>query len=169
MKRFNVRYWTRRFIPFMLCCALILCHLIPTHFLPNYPYAIQWVFIPIFYFAIYNPKCLSSWAVFILGIISELLVQSPFGVTTFCYVLLFFVANFLRKYLIELTFVPLWVVFAAVLLGIELLDYLLVLLLSEYPVGFSPVLVEFWILTFIYPFLMRFCAHFDRKVREAAV
>lgn len=169
MHKMNVRFWVRRLIPFFFCLVLIFCHLVPFHVLPHYPYSIQWVLIPIFYFAIYNPKCLSVWSVFLLGIISELLIQSPMGVTMFCYVLLFFVANFLRKYLLELTFLPLWVVFSSLLLGIDLCAYFLTSLMAEYEISFTPIFVEFWILTLVYPFLMRFCAHLDRKAREAAL
>ena len=122
MRRINIRFWLWRLMPFILCLSLILCHLIPFHFLPQYPYPVQWVFVPIFYFAIYRPKCLSAWAVFILGLVDELLIQSPLGVTTFCFVFLFFVANFLRKYLLEMTFIPLWIIFAAFLLVVELLN-----------------------------------------------
>lgn len=168
MEQINGR-WMRRLMPFFFCLALILCHLIPFNFLPNYPYSIQWVFIPVFYFAIYNPKCLSSWAVFILGLISEFFIQSPLGVTTFCFVLMFFIANFLRKYLLEMTFVPLWIIFSSLLLVVEVLGYVLVSLLTRYPVTFWPVFVEFWILTLIYPFLMRFCSRLDKKAREAAL
>ena len=166
MEHVSIRQWIRRLTPFMLCLCLIIGSLIPFHFLPHYPYSIQWIFIPIFYFAIYNPKCLSSWAVFILGIISESFTQSPFGVATFCFVLLFFIGNFLRKYLLELTFFPLWIVFSAMLLCVELLQYFLVSMLSVYPIAFQPILTEFWILTLVYPFLMRFCAHLDKKIRE---
>ncbi|MBQ3696182.1 MAG: rod shape-determining protein MreD [Alphaproteobacteria bacterium] len=166
MRSVNIRFWVWRLMPFFLCLVLIVCHLVPFHFLPYYPYAVQWCIVPIFYFAIYNPRCLSSWAVFILGMISDLFVQSPFGVTVFCFVLLYFIANFLRKYLLEMTFIPLWTVFASLFLIIEFLNYELVDLLAQYPVSFQPIFVEFWILTLIYPFMMRFCAHLDRKARE---
>ncbi len=169
MRHLNMRFWLNQLTPFVLCLLIILGHLFPYHFLPYYAYSIQWIFIPIFYFAVYNPKCLSAWAVFLLGIISEIFVQSPLGVTTFCFVLLFFMANFLRRYLLELVFWQLWVVFAAMLLGVEIVNYLLVRMLALNFVVFLPVLVEFWILILLYPFIMRLCAHFDKKVRESAV
>ena len=169
MRRFNLRFWFWRLMPFIFCLGLILCHLVPFHFLPQYPYPIQWVLIPIFYFAVYCPKCLSAWAVFILGLTEELLIQSPLGVTSFCFVFLFFVANLLRRYLLEMTFIPLWIIFAALLLMVEILNYLLVALLSEYPIAFYPVSIEFWILVLVYPFAMRFCGWLDKKDREVAL
>lgn len=169
MLQFGMHFWIRQMTPFLLCLAMIFGHLLPYHFLPYYSYSIQWIFIPIFYFAIYNPKCLSSWAVFLLGIISELLIQSPMGVTTFCFVLLFFMANFLRRYLLELSFGSLWIVFATMLLSVEIVNYLFVVLLAKNSVTFMPIMVEFWVLILIYPFVMRFCAHLDKKIREAAV
>ena len=167
MPQSNMHFWWRQLTPFLLCLIIILGHLVPYHFLPYYAYSIQWIFIPIFYFAIYNPKSLTVWSVFILGVISELLVQSPLGVTIFCFMLMFFMANFLRRYLLELTFLRLWIVFVVMLLIVEVVNYLLVMMSAINSVAFMPVLVEFWILILFYPFIVRLCAHIDRKIREA--
>ena len=164
--RVVVRSLFARLSPFLLCLFLILFNKIPFHFLPNYAYGYLWCLIPIFYFAIYNPKLLSVWAVFILAVISDLFVQSPSGVIAFGYILTFFVANFFRKYFIEMTFWPLWGIFFSLLVGVEVVMYVLVCLLSATFVSFAPVLVEVWILTLVYPFLIRFCAYLDRKARE---
>ena len=168
MRPLNLRFYLWRLMPFFICIFLILLSSIPFHFFPYYPYRISWCFIPIFYFAIYNPKCLSSWTVFLLAIFSEFLTQSPLGVITFCFVLMFFIANFFRKYLLEFTFWPLWCIFASSVLMIEIIEYSLVSLLTHYAVSFQPVLVEFWILVLMYPFLIRFCAYLDRKAREVS-
>ena len=168
MQSLNLNLLFRRFLPFLFCLFLILSGHIPFHFLPNYPYSVSWLFIPIFYYAIYNPKCLSSWAVFLVGLFADFLTQSPFGVMTFCYVLVFFVANLLRKYLREMNFWLLWAIFSTLLMLILLLEYGLMVLEAPFPIAFVPVLVEFCILVLTYPFLMRFCAALDRKIREAA-
>ena len=167
MFEFSFRSFFRRFLPFVFCLCLLTATRIPFHFLPNYPFATEWILIPIFYFAIYHPKCLSSWAVFLLGLFSDLMTQSSFGVMTFCYVLVFFIANFLRKYLVELNFWALWGVFATLLFLILNIEYLLVSLQASTFVAAYPIFVEFWVLILAYPFLMRFCAYLDRKIREA--
>lgn len=168
MRPVNFRFLLKRLCPFLFCVFLILCSLVPFHFLPYYQYPVSWIFVPVFYFAVYNPRCLSVWAVFLLGVMWESLIQSPLGVTCFCCVLLFFIANVFRKYFIELTFWPLWGVFASALLIVLLMEYELVSLLAKYPVSFHPVPVEFIILVLMYPFLMRFCAYLDSKAREPA-
>ena len=167
MRPFNIRFLIKRLCPFLFCVFLILCSLVPFYFLPYYPYAVSWIFVPIFYFSIYNPKCLSAWAVFLLGLILEFFIQSPSGVISFCCVLLFFIANLSRKYLLEMTFKPLWGVFALILLLTLFMEGSLVLLLAQYPVSLKPLLVEFGILVITYPFIMRFCAHLDKRIREA--
>lgn len=167
MRRINLKF-LKRFLFFVFAVGVILFSSIPFHFLPNYPYRFNWVFVPIFYFAIYDPKCLSVWAVFLLGLLMELLTQSPLGVTTFCYILIYFVANFFRKYLLEMTFWPLWSIFSGLLLGVLLLEYSIVFLFAAYPVSFQPVLVEFWMLVLVYPFFIRFCAYADKKMREVS-
>ncbi len=168
MYTLSFRFLMKRLCPFFLCLFLILCSSVPFHFLPYYSYSISWSFIPIFYFAVYNPKYLSAWAVFLLGLGSELLTQSPMGMSVFCYVLMYFMANFFRKYLRDMTFGILWLVFASFVLIVLLVECLLITLLVPSDVSLSPVLVEFWILTLIYPFLMHFCAFLDKKIRESA-
>ena len=167
MRPINLRFLLERFCPFLFCLFLILCSLLPFHFLPYYPYPVLWILIPIFYFAIYNPKYLGVGSVFVLGLLWESFVQSPLGVTSFCCVLLFFIANIFRKYFIEMTFVPLWIVFGVELLTVLLVEYGLVRLLSECPISFYPILVEFLILVLVYPFLMRFCAFISKRIRES--
>ena len=157
-----------RVAPFLMCFALILLNAVPFHWLPNYPYSFQWILVPIFYYAVYYPQLLSSWAVFILAVIADLLVARPFGVLPFSYILMFFIPNLLRKYLIELTFWQLWGVFAGFLLVIELLSFGIVYILATHPVAFYPIVIEFWGICLSYPFFIRFCAHLDRKVRETA-
>ena len=161
----NARFLFRRGMPFFMCLVLILCNMVPYSLLPRYPHAFQWVLIPIFYFAIYNPKLLSAWAVFILTLFAELFVQSPWGILTFTY--MYFIANFLRKYLVELVFWSLWGVFCAVLLSVELISAGLMEMLARYPLSIQPALIEFLGLVLVYPFMMRFCAHLDRKARES--
>ena len=166
LKGISCYFW--RLMPFMLGVLLILLSSIPLHFFPYYPYRVNWCLVPIFYFAIYNPKCLSSWAVFLVGVLAEMLVQSPFGVTTFCFVFMFFCANFFRKYLLELTFWPLWGIFILLLLIVELLAYGLVVLITPYPISSQPVWASLIVLVLVYPFLMRFSAWLDKRAREAA-
>ena len=60
-----------------------------------------------------------------------------------------------------------WIVFCALVFGIELIMYALTQMLTQYAVSFEPVLVEYWVLVLVYPFMMRWCAHLDRKAREA--
>ncbi|MBQ4472243.1 MAG: rod shape-determining protein MreD [Alphaproteobacteria bacterium] len=168
MRQLNARFLLARSAPFLLCIVLILLNQIPYHFLPYYPYAIQWVLIPVFYFSIYNPKVLSVWAVFLLGLFTELFVQSPCGVITFSYVLMYFVGNFFRKYLIELTFIPLWGIFSVGLILLELLTFALIYCLAIHPVSIYPIAVETVVLVLVYPFLMRFFGHLDRKAREVS-
>lgn len=168
MYTLSLRFLIKRLCPFLLCLFFILCSSVPFSFLPYYPYSVSWSLIPIFYFAVYNPKYLSAWAVFLLGLFSDLLVQSPMGIMSFCYVLMYFMANFFRKYLREMTFWTLWLIFASFVLVVLGVECILITLLLPSVVTLSPVLVEFWILTLIYPFFMRFCAFLDKKIREAA-
>ena len=168
MRPVNFRLLLKRFCPFLFCLFLILCSLLPFHFLPYYSYSVLWVFVPIFYFAIYGPKYLGVGSVFLVGLIWESLVQSPLGVSCFCCVLLFFLANIFRKYFIEMTFWPLWAIFAAEVLIVLMVQFGLADMLSQVPISFYPVIIEFWILVLSYPFLMRFCAFLNKRIRESA-
>lgn len=168
MHSFRWRFFFMRLLPFVFVLTLILCHLSPFYLLPYFPFSVQLAFVPVFYFAVFNPKVLSCWAVFLLGVVSDLLTSSVFGVTPFCFVLMYFMANFFRKYFVEFNFFGLWIVFSGVLLMVECINYALVALFGKNPIVFYPVLVEFWIVCLLYPLLMRFCAYLNKKTREVS-
>ena len=164
--RFSCRFLWYRFLPFMVCLVLILLNAIPFHWLPNFPYSFQWVLLPIFYFAVYYPKLLSGWAVFILSLIADMINSGPLGIIPFTYMSVFFISNFLRKYLMEMTFGKLWITFVGIASFVELLSCFFVWLLAKHMVSYSPVAIELIGLILAYPFFIRFCAHLDRKARE---
>lgn len=166
MQPVNFRFLLKRLCPFLFCSFLILCSLLPFHFLPGYPYPVLWILIPIFYFAIYNPKYLGVGSVFLLALIWESLVQSPFGVTCFACIFLFFVTNIFRKYFLEMTFWPLWAIFASIILFVLLIEFGFVKMLSGVPFSFYTFFMEFCLLVLAYPFLIRFCAFLNKNIRE---
>jgi len=155
-----------KLLPFLLCLCLILFSTIPLFTLPGYLYSFQFVYIPIFYYAIYHPKVLSSWVVFILSLLADLLTTQIFGVYTFSYMVIFFVANFWRKYFINMTFKVLWGIFGLVILGVELFTYFLIWLFSDAGMTMYPIFVEIIVLMLAYPLFISLCAFLDEKVRN---
>ncbi len=162
----SLQYLSLRLSPFLFCLILILCSTVPLFTLPDYLYSFQFVYIPIFYYAIYHPKILSSWAVFILSLLADLLTTQIFGVYTFSYMAIFFAANFWRKYFINMTFKVLWGIFGLLALGVELFTYFLIWLFSDTSMTMYPIFVELIVLMLVYPLFISVCAFLDQKVRD---
>ena len=151
---------------FFLCLLLILLNAVPAYPLIGFMHAIPVALIVIFYFAIFNPHMLNGTAVFLLAVLADLLIQGPFGLLIISYVLMFFIGNFLRSYLFNLTFFKLWMVFGVCICLVEGLQYMLFCLSVGEWMSVFPNLLTCFVLILIYPFIMRLCAALSVYVRE---
>lgn len=88
------------------------------------------VFIPIFYFAVFRPTLLNEYALFTLGLLTDLISGTSFGLFSFIFVLLFFIARLNRLFFKELSFSRLWLLFS-LLTGLMLLTELFLFALCE--------------------------------------
>lgn len=139
--------------PTFMCLLIILLSTVPN----NRFFFIPMVFIPIFYFAVFNPRILNALSVFGLGIFADLMTQTPFGIFSFLFVLLFFVSRLNRLFFKELSFKKLWILFigcAAILLLLQL--FLFTLCTSDIvKTGFLPL--QFTALILLYPLGIKVC------------
>ena len=152
--------------PLLFCLFLILCNGVPSYPFSGFMHPVPYVLIVIFYFGIFNPKLLNGGMVFCLAIFSELLVQSPLGLLIISYVLIFFLANFLRSYLYNLTFFRLWLVFAIFVCGTMGMQYGLFCLMASRWVPIINMCISVGVLITVYPLIMRICANLDSYARE---
>ena len=121
-------FW--KFIPFLLGVFFVLFAQVPFSLMPYYHQSFPFVLGMIFYFAIFNPKALNVFLVFLLGIFQDLITSVPLGFNALGFVFVFFMANLFQSYLVNMIFVHLWCVFSVLFFCTDVIWAFLFFLIS---------------------------------------
>ncbi len=112
-----------------------------------------WAQACVFFWTLYRPASMPAPLVFGIGLLLDLLAQSPVGIEVLVLLLIHAVALRSRRVLTRSGFATVWLVFMAVALGAALLEFLLVCLLTWHALPPWPGVFEFGISAGLYPFL----------------
>jgi rod shape-determining protein MreD len=137
----------KKSIPLLLCLIIILLSQTPNIQIIFIPL----VYIPIFYFAVFRPSLLNAYENFGLGIFTDLMSQTPFGLYSFLFVLLFFIARLNRLFLKDLSFNKLWALFAVCSGGILLITLFLFTIVTGTVINTYFLFYQYIILNLVYP------------------
>ena len=150
----------KQLAPCLICLILIFLSQTPdSRFL-----FVPLVYIPIFYFAVFRPGLLNAYLLFFLGLLADTLTQTPFGLFSLLFVLMFFVARLNHLFLQELSFRNLWIFFV-VLSGFMLLIQFFIFVLSESAVVHTKFLFQqFTVLALYFPLGLRGCDWLNRWI-----
>lgn len=158
LKQFNCAW------PTIISLLLVLFSLATFSLMPIYHTELPIVLIVIFCFAVFNPTLLNGICVFFIGLFADLLMAGPFGLQAFIYVLLFFIANLNRRFLLILSFKYLWLAFAFILAVIYLIWYLMFSLVIFNFLSAQPFILQYLVLVLIYPAVSWCCGWLNSKV-----
>ena len=150
--------------PTLLCIGLIFLNAITFSFAPFYRTPILFVLTVIFYFAVFRPIVLNVILVFLLGVFADLIGNSMFGLNAFFFVLMFFVSNLNRRFILTLNFIDSWLIFALILGVLQLLWWLLFSMLNLMIAPVMPMVFHYMVLVLTYPLIMRICSWVDLKI-----
>ncbi len=153
-------------LPTLMCLGLVLATLVPFSLNLYYRMPTPFVFGVIFYFAIFHPAVLNVICVFCVGVFADLLTNTPFGLQTFFYVLMFFAANLNRRYFLTLNFADLWFAFSLVLGCVLLLYYFFFMIVSLSLPPFVPMIFQYGVLALTYPVVAWGCGWLNLKIRS---
>ena len=164
MNSFSVRKFFKKIVPPLFCLIIILLSQTPNVQVVFVPL----VYTPIFYFAIFRPSLLNAYENFGLGIFTDLISQTPFGIYSFLFVLLFFIARLNRLFLKELSFNKLWALFSICSALLLLIELFLFTLVSGTVINTYFLFYQYIILVLLYPVSISFlCWLNDRLGNDA--
>lgn len=153
-------------LPFLMGLFLILIGQIPFSLFPYYHQAFPFVAGIIFYFAIFNPKVLNVFLIFLLGLLTDIVTSLPLGFYAFGYVFIFFMANLFQSYLINMVFLQLWFVFCILFFCTDVIWTFLFFLISGVWVSTGFWFVQFLFMCLFYPLICRLSGFLNRKILE---
>ena len=113
--------WARMAIPLLATILAVVFNVVPLR-LPDYaPLAPGLVLMAVFYWTVHRPDLMRPWAVFLIGILDDILSGTPLGVNSL--VLLFVHWTIVAQHRVfrGKSFVLVWLAFALVALGAKLL------------------------------------------------
>ena len=154
--------------PLLVGFFLIFISQVPFSLLPGYHQSFPFITGLIFYFAVFNPKRLNVFFVFLLGLTMDLLSSVALGFYTFGFICLFFMANLSQSYLINMTFKQLWVVYALMLFFTDVIWAFLFFLISGIWVATAFWTVQYVFTALSYPLFCRLYGFLNRKTLEVA-
>ncbi len=110
-----------------------------------------WAQACIYFWSLYRPTALPAPAVFAIGLLLDLLAQSPIGIEVLILLLIHATALRARRTLTRTGFATVWLAFIGVAFAAATLEWLLVSLLTWHPLPPWPGLVECGLAVGIYP------------------
>ena len=107
-------YLVRSSAPFVLSLVLVVLSVIPTHIPVYMEVAPILPLVAIYHWAIYRPNLLPVFAVFILGLLQDILVGTPVGLYTLVFLTVYGLVTSQRRFFAGKSFVFYWLGFAII-------------------------------------------------------
>ena len=146
----------RKLTPFGLTVLLVLVGLIPLH-VPDFSrVAPTLAVMAVYYWTIFRPGLLPAPAVFLVGLLQDILSGMPIGINTVVLLGVYGVVLSQRRFFAGKSFVILWLGFALVAGGAELASWLLISLYHSSVVAAQPVFFQYLVTLGSFPLLAWF-------------
>jgi len=153
----NIAIWqnldnlARSFIPFGLSLILVVLSVLPTH-IPGYmQIAPILALISIYHWAIYRPNLLPILAVFILGLLQDLLLGTPVGLYVLVFLTVYGVVLSQRRFFVGKSFIFFWFGFAVISMLASIESYFLGSIWNVILLDFNAATFQYLILLGIFP------------------
>ncbi len=116
-------------------------------------FAFNFVHILIFFWTLRNPDHLGYLAIFFAGVVNDVVIGIPIGVSSFCYLLLCSVTAYIRNITLSPNFIKDWISFLLTLLLINSIQVIILDLIFLMKVNYTNYLINTGFTFLFYPIL----------------
>ncbi len=114
---------TRKLTPFLLSLALVMLNLMPLH-LPGYAaISPNFALMAVYYWALHCPSLFPSGAVFVIGLMQDILSGSPVGKNAAILIIVYIIAVSQARFFYAKSFLVVWWGFLMVSLGVATMEW----------------------------------------------
>lgn len=113
----------RNLAPFAVTVMLVLVGMVPLHIPAFTQVAPALTLMAVYYWAIHRPDLLRPSAVFVIGLLEDLLSGAPLGMNALVLVSAYWVVLSQRRFFLASTFALMWFGFAIIALGAALMQW----------------------------------------------
>ncbi len=141
----------RNLAPFTFTVLLIVFGMVPLG-VPNFaPIMPALGVIAVFFWLVYRPDLMPAWAVFLIGLIQDLLGGGALGVGVFVLLVIYAALAGQRRYIAQASFFLVWLVFLPVAAGAFFLTWAFNSLIAEVLLAPGPAAFQYLSTVAIYP------------------
>jgi rod shape-determining protein MreD len=114
-------------------------------------FSFNFIFILIFFWTLRNPDQLGYFAIFLAGIINDVVIGIPIGISSFCYLLICTITSYIRQITLSPKFINDWLSFIVAVLLINSIQVIILDLIFLYQVDYMSYLINSGFTFLFYP------------------
>ena len=114
-------------------------------------FSFNFIFILIFFWTLRNPDQLGYFTIFLAGIINDVVIAIPIGISSFCYLLICTITSYIRQITLSPKFINDWLSFIIAVLLINSIQVIILDLIFLYQVDYMSYLINSGFTFLFYP------------------
>ena len=127
-------------------------------------FSFNFVYILIFYWTLRNPNYLGYISIFLAGIINDVIIGIPIGISSFCYLLICSVTAYIRNITLSANFINDWVSILFTVLLINSIQILILDFIFNYNLDYLSYLINSGFTFLLYPLFYLIFNYLDQKI-----
>ena len=127
-------------------------------------FSFNFVHILIFYWTLRNPNYLGYIPIFFAGIINDVIIGIPMGISSFCYLLICSVTAYIRYITLTPNFINDWLSFLFTILLINSIQVIILDLIFFLPLDYMSYLINTGFTFLLYPLFFSIFKYLDKKI-----
>lgn len=128
-------------------------------------FSFNFVYILIFYWTLKNPLHLSYGVIFLSGLINDVVIGIPLGLSSFCYLLICIVTAYLRNITLSPNFINDWVTLLFTLLLVNSIEVIFLDLIFSISVNYTKYFVNTGFTFLFYPIFLVIFNKLEKNMR----
>ncbi len=158
--------WARNMTPFGLTLIMVIVSMVPTH-VPEYARVVPLLsLMAIYHWAVFRPELLPAFAVFVIGLLQDILSGTPVGVHALVFLIVYGLILSQRRFLAGKSFAVVWLGFSLVASGAAVLSWILVSAYNVVLVDPRPVFFQYLMTLGTFPLLGWFLLRWQNAILE---
>ena len=127
-------------------------------------FSFNFVFILIFYWTLRSPDHLGYFSIFLAGIINDVVIGTPIGISSFCYLLICVVTSYIRQITLSPKFINDWFSFLVAIFLVNSIQVLILDLIFLVEINYMRYLINSGFTFIFYPLFYFFFNSFNDKI-----
>ena len=127
-------------------------------------FSFNFVHILIFYWTLRNPNHLGYFSIFLAGLINDVVIGIPMGVSSFCYLLICLATAYIRNITLSPSFINDWFSLLFTILLVNSIQVIILDLIFILDVNYTAYLINLGFTFILYPLFFVIFNYLDQKI-----